>query len=126
MHMRPLIKLFSVPQHLRDGWLAEQIALLYLMLRGYRPLRRNWRGGGAEVDLLVWKRDVLVVVEVKYRATTLGAHHALGPAQAKRLQHQAQRLRGRYPNLVVRGDVLLVYPRWPFIEHHPQALALDS
>ncbi len=110
----------------RHGWWGEQFALLALLFKGYRPLARNWRGSSAEVDILVWKKNTLVLVEVKFRREQLLAHNALRPDQAQRLKHQAQRLRSRYPELTIRGDLLLVYPHFPFIEHHQNALALDE
>jgi putative endonuclease len=55
----------------KAGHRAEKIALLWLMLKGYRLVAKNFvvgRGTGAgEVDLIVKKGKTLVFVEVKKR-----------------------------------------------------------
>ena len=51
------------------GWLAERIAGWILQWRGYRILARNVVAAGVEVDLVVWRRRVLYIVEVKSRST---------------------------------------------------------
>jgi putative endonuclease len=39
-----------------------------LLLKGYRPRHRNWRGAGGELDLVMRHRDETVFVEVKARS----------------------------------------------------------
>ncbi len=51
------------------GRRGEGIAARWLISRGYRVVRRNFRYGRAEIDLLARKGDVLAVVEVKTRQT---------------------------------------------------------
>ncbi len=51
------------------GRRAELLAMLWLRLKGYRILARNWRAAGGEVDILALRGDVLVAVEVKRRET---------------------------------------------------------
>ena len=49
------------------GKFGEQLAVQYLISKGYRILRRNYRYRRAEIDILAMKDDYLVVVEVKTR-----------------------------------------------------------
>ena len=49
------------------GDLGERIAEIFLRLKGYSILRRNYRYAGREIDLLVQKADIVVAVEVKLR-----------------------------------------------------------
>jgi len=49
------------------GYLAELIALLFLMAKGYRPLAWRFSAAGGEIDLIVRRGDVIVFVEVKAR-----------------------------------------------------------
>lgn len=49
------------------GSSGEDIALKYLMRRGYKLLERNFRAGRNELDLIMQYKDLLVFVEVKTR-----------------------------------------------------------
>ncbi len=51
------------------GRRGERIAERHLRRHGYRILERNFRGAGAEIDLVAMDGDTLVFVEVKTRRT---------------------------------------------------------
>ncbi len=51
------------------GRRGERIAERYLRRHGYRILERNFRGAGAEIDLVAMDGETLVFVEVKTRRT---------------------------------------------------------
>jgi putative endonuclease len=51
----------------RLGEMGERIAGMFLQVKGYRIVKRNYRYAGREIDLLVQKGDLLVAVEVKLR-----------------------------------------------------------
>lgn len=69
----------------RRGLWAESLAVAYLRLKGYRVLERNWRSKLGEIDILVRKGGVLVLVEVKTRADTALARGAVLAPQRQRL-----------------------------------------
>lgn len=50
--------------------IGEEHAARYLRSRGYRIVERNYRGAGAEVDIVAEHQGALVFVEVKARSTT--------------------------------------------------------
>lgn len=50
----------------RGAW-GEDRAALYLRLRGYRIIERNFRCRQGEIDLIARKGDAVVFVEVKLR-----------------------------------------------------------
>lgn len=52
------------------GDIGENIALNYLVKRGYKLLEKNFKSkkrGGGEIDIIMTKGVVIVFVEVKYR-----------------------------------------------------------
>ena len=52
------------------GERAEQAAFRYLINRGLRPVARNFRSRGGEIDLIMLDADCLVFVEVRCRRST--------------------------------------------------------
>lgn len=101
------------------GWLAESMACLVLLGKGYRVIGRNLGGGPrGEVDILARKGGTLCVVEVKFRVTRAAAHAALHPSQRARLHRLAQAHAQRLGHTGdVRLDAFLVYAQPPFAEH---------
>jgi len=56
-------------QHNLLGKKGEQLAVDFLLKKGYTILERNYRFDKAEVDILAQFKDTLAVVEVKTRST---------------------------------------------------------
>jgi putative endonuclease len=52
------------------GVKGEQTAADFLLNKGYAILHRNWRSGSKEVDIIAFKDDMLVIVEIKTRSST--------------------------------------------------------
>lgn len=98
------------------GKLAESFAALFLLAKGYLPVRRHAHEI-AQTDLLLRRGSALVLVEVKYRTTEITAQQALSPPQVRRLGNQARLLSRYYPDHAIRLDLITVFPRWPFIRH---------
>ena len=63
----------------RRGRIAEWAAMAYLMCKGYRILGHRLRTPYGEVDVAAWKDGVLVIVEVKARATYDAGAYAVTP-----------------------------------------------
>jgi len=57
-------------QHNELGKKGEQLAVDFLLKKGYAICDTNWRYQKAEVDIIAQKADVLAVVEVKTRSST--------------------------------------------------------
>lgn len=55
--------------HNELGILGEQLALDYLVKKGFLIREKNWRFQKAEVDIIAQKDGILAVVEVKTRST---------------------------------------------------------
>ncbi|MGB0427567.1 MAG: YraN family protein [Flavobacteriales bacterium] len=57
-------------QHDLGKW-GEQLAHQFLTTKGYVILFRNWRSKKAEVDLIAFYKNRIILVEVKTRSNTL-------------------------------------------------------
>ena len=57
-------------RHNELGKKGEQLAVDYLIKRGYTIVQRNYRFQKAEVDIIAKIKDTLAIVEVKTRSTT--------------------------------------------------------
>lgn len=56
-------------KHNELGSLGEELAIDFLLQKGYKILETNWRFQKAEVDIIASKDEVLAAVEVKTRST---------------------------------------------------------
>jgi len=56
-------------KHNELGKIGEQIAVNFLIKKGYKIKERNWRFKKAEVDIIAQIANTLVAVEVKTRST---------------------------------------------------------
>ena len=57
-------------QHNELGKKGEQLAVDFLLKKGYNIIERNYRFDKAEVDIIAQKKDILAIVEVKTRSST--------------------------------------------------------
>lgn len=107
----------------RRGMLAEYLAALALMLKGYRIVARRFRTGAGEIDLIVRKGDLVALVEVKARATDTAAVDAVTARAARRIAAAGDAWLSRqrdHARLSLRHDIVAVRPfRWP--RHFPDA-----
>src|SRR3954453_5749247 len=70
------------------GLYGERLAARHLTEQGLVVLDRNWRCPSGEIDLVLRDRDVLVVCEVKTRASDAcgSPHEAITPTKLDRLK----------------------------------------
>ncbi|HYE42725.1 MAG TPA: YraN family protein [Caulobacteraceae bacterium] len=101
----------------RDGRMAEAVAALWLMLKGWQVLGFRLRTPQGEIDLLARKGRTLAVIEVKRRATVELALESIGPAQRDRLLRAARTIASRRRSLRqldLRLDLIALAPgRFP-------------
>jgi putative endonuclease len=97
----------------KRGRLAEEIATVALINDGWTILRRRLRTPAGEIDLIAEKDGLLVVVEVKARASLADAAYALTKRQQARLLAATDILLATNPDWGAQGvrfDMLLVDP----------------
>jgi putative endonuclease len=97
----------------RIGQAAEDIAADFLRAKGLEILERNYRRRLGELDLIARERDVLVIVEVRTRASNAygGAAASVGIRKQRRLIRAASQLLQQRKDLArmrVRFDVIVV------------------
>ncbi len=106
----------------RAGHLNEYIALIHLMLKGYRILGFRLKTPQGEIDILALKQRRLAVVEVKSRRTVEEAMESVSPTQQHRLWQAGLILQARRPALKhfdLNLDLYVIVPgRWPQHVHN--------
>lgn len=56
--------------HNELGKIGEELAIKHLRGQGFVILETNWQSGRNEIDVIARKEEMLVIVEVKTRATS--------------------------------------------------------
>lgn len=77
------------------GKSAEQLAARFLMARGYRIWKTNWRWGKKELDIVALHAGELVIVEVKSRVGNAVNH----PSEVVNLKKQR--------NIILAADAFI-------------------
>jgi len=96
------------------GFNGEEIAVRYLLLRGYSIERRNYRAGRLEVDIIARDGDCLVFVEVKLRKSAVfgSALESVLPRQLENIRNAArgyiQDRGGSAGRLMLRIDLVAI------------------
>lgn len=106
-------------QNHRAGLLAEQCALLWLMLKGYRLVAQRYKTKLGEIDLVVRRGKTLAFVEVKARQHLDAAANAIHAKNQARVMQAAQHFLSHHPNYAefqVRFDAVLI--AWYKRPHH--------
>ena len=112
----------------RIGQAAEDIAVEFLGSQGLEILKRNFRRRRGELDVIARRADVLIVAEVRTRASNRygGAAASVDIRKQRRLIRTASQFLQQHKNLAhlrVRFDVIAVSdmdsknPRIDWIQH---------
>lgn len=107
----------------RFGRRAEWIAAWYMRLKGFRVIARGLRLHAGEIDLVLRRGRLLVLVEIKARDAGEGIEEAITARQWRRIAQAAEQFCARHPGYAGcdrRFDALyLARGRWP--KHVPDA-----
>ena len=98
----------------RTGISAESRAAAYLMAKGYRILAKRFRTPHGEIDIVARRRNLIVFIEVKARASLDDAAYAVTPRQQQRIIDAAQAWLMAHPEHAeyeLRFDAMLIAPR---------------
>ncbi len=101
----------------RKGHKGETIAVIWLMLKGYRIVARRYKTKIGEVDIIARKRDVVAMVEVKARNSVGEAMDAVDRTTMRRIEAAGDIWLAKqrdFARLSVRYDLVAILPRkWP-------------
>ena len=101
----------------KRGHRSEWLAAWALRLKGWRIVAKRFKTKTGEVDLIARKRDLVIMVEVKARASLIEAMDSVTPTAQRRIEAAGDIWLARQPdysNLSVRFDLIAVLPRqWP-------------
>ncbi len=107
----------------RRGHIAEYLAAVFLMLKGYRIVAIRHRTRLGEIDIIARKGDLAVFVEVKSRRGEQEAIDAVSFSSQRRIRAASDLWLARQPDfarLSQRYDIVAILPgRWP--RHFPDA-----
>jgi putative endonuclease len=109
------------------GLRAESVAALWLRLRFYRILARNFAASGGEIDLIAQRGETIVFVEVKARPSLDEALIALDAGKARRISRAARAWLAAHPGfsgLNYRCDGIFIAP-WRLPRHVQAAAPLE-
>jgi putative endonuclease len=100
------------------GLWAENIAKIYLMLKGYRILQNRYKCPMGEIDIITKKKDTLIFVEVKSRKTKTQALESVTYKMRGRIEKAALHYCAvkKITDTSMRFDLISVIP--PLYVHH--------
>ena len=92
---------------------GENRAAAYLVSKGFEIIERNWRTKGGEIDIIAYKNDILVFVEVKTlpNGTMDMIQRELNYQKRQRIIKTSKRFllnHRQYSNSYVRFDVIVI------------------
>jgi putative endonuclease len=110
------------------GLTAENVAFQYLTQHGLKPIARNYRCRGGEIDLVMMDGKTLALIEVRYRQSDSfgGAAASVTWTKQRRITLAARHLLTTHRELrrhPARFDVIAISGDWrkPHIEWIKQA-----
>ncbi|MBO0733233.1 MAG: YraN family protein [Methylocapsa sp.] len=110
-----------------QGELAERLAALVLVLKGYRILARRYRAKGGEIDIIARRAGTVAFVEVKIRPTLDEARDSIAEVKRRRISRTARAWLASNPwaaALTWRGDAIFIAP-WRLPHHEIAVIELD-
>jgi putative endonuclease len=97
----------------RLGLSAESRAAMLLIAKGYRIAARRWKTPFGEIDIVARRRQALVFVEVKARASADHAMEAVTERAKRRIVSAAELWLAHHPDdtrRTISFDVIVVTP----------------
>ncbi len=94
------------------GQAGEELALTYLINKGYKILEHNYFSKFGEVDIIAFHQDTIVFIEVKTRKSTIqNALSSISPKKQKKISRTALTYIRDHPDFsynLTRFDVIAI------------------
>jgi len=103
----------------RRGHMAESVAAVFLMLKGYRILSRRYKTPVGEIDIIARRGNVVVFIEVKTRKAIDTALESVTVKMKRRIERAAEyylSVHSQQMNKEMRFDVIAI--SLPFFIRH--------
>ena len=98
----------------RRGRKGETLAVLLLMLKGYRIVARRFKTKLGEVDIIARRGNIAAMVEVKARASLIEAMDAVDSSAMRRIEAAGDLWLAKqrdFARLNIRYDLIAILPR---------------
>lgn len=95
------------------GKFAESYIAFWLRLKGYRILETRFKTSVGEIDLIAFKKNQLIAIEVKARKNEETARHAITETQWRRIARSTQwylKTNNKYHDVDIRFDAVFLLP----------------
>lgn len=97
----------------RFGIFAEFIAVIFLKLKFYKILKRNYRNKLGEIDIIAFKNKTLIAIEVKARKNINSFEEILSKNQMNRIKRSMNIFYSNkkyYDKYNIRFDLIIIRP----------------
>jgi len=95
------------------GLLSEIYAVIFLKLKLYKILERNYRNKLGEIDIIAYKNKTLIAVEVKARKKINSLEEVVSKKQLNRIKRSMNIFYSRekyYGKFNIRFDLIIISP----------------
>ncbi len=102
---------FFVSKKNLNGKTAELLAIAYLKKNGFVVLKHNFKTKVGEIDIIAYKKRVLVAFEVKYRSDSNVLEYAISINQQNRIRRALEyflKQNLKFNNYNLRIDAILI------------------
>ena len=111
-----------------QGKKGESIARDYLVSTGYEVIKRNYRGGNGEIDIICRKQGVTYFVEVKARkeGSMVSPAESITPNKKKRMKSAVMAWLGQHGRLDTPCSFLMVFIDLPTNGGRPKIEVIED
>ncbi len=115
--------------NITTGKLGEQLAIEYLVSKGYAIIEKNYRNKIGEVDIIAYDKSILTFIEVKTRNNHKygNAYESVNARKQKKIVNASLMYIQKFNlhDVQIRFDVIEVYPlEKQAINHFENAFSL--